>query len=392
MGLFSFLKKLGKQEEVEEIVLEKLAFSEIENWLDKKIDENKIKEEEVLVLVQKKIKDFSVELQEKIVHLNEFDVESKKAKDKIKGVVEDSRIKYVGSLEKLIASLENINVTKYSEITKKIDKLFLEFNKGSSKNYELVTILIGKEMADIRDLFKNFSNALLEIFNENKEIPELFKKYEFVKLKCALLNSIKNKKIKVRQDLLEIQEKIKQKKEERQDFLKKIGEIKESEDYQNMLDKKEKVGFLEKEIGEKLVSLKQLIDFKALTNFFHINEDQMNVLKKYKENFQESFKKENGEEIIALLDEAKLNNSGILEKVDLVKIKREELVKCKNEIIKDETLELEERERKIVVEIEEFRIEKVKEDKRMEILNEEERELKDLLNQEFLKMNVEIGF
>ena len=86
MGIFSFLKKLRKEKEIEEIVLEKLTFSKIESWLERKEKENKAKEKEILVLVKDKIRNFNTNLRAKIIFLKEFDVESKKAEDKIKEI------------------------------------------------------------------------------------------------------------------------------------------------------------------------------------------------------------------------------------------------------------------------------------------------------------------
>ena len=106
--------------------------------------------------------------------------------------------------------------------------------------------------------------------------------------------------------------KINQKEKENQELLEEIEKIKQSEDHKNMLEKKEKIIVLKGESQEKIFALKQLIDFKALANFFHINEEQMNILKNHKENFHANFEKDNGKMIIDLLDEAKLNNNTII--------------------------------------------------------------------------------
>ena len=133
MGIFSFFKKFKKEKEIKEIFLEKLAFFEIESWLEKREKENEFKEKEILVLVKDKIENFNADLRTKIIVLNGFDVESKKAEDKIKGIVGDSRIQYIESVNNLMTNLENLKETRFSDITKKVDKIFFDFNTTSRR-------------------------------------------------------------------------------------------------------------------------------------------------------------------------------------------------------------------------------------------------------------------
>ncbi len=58
MGIFDFLKKIVKTGNVEEIVIEKLVFSEIEGWIERKIRKNAIKEKEIIFVVGEKIGNF----------------------------------------------------------------------------------------------------------------------------------------------------------------------------------------------------------------------------------------------------------------------------------------------------------------------------------------------
>ncbi len=390
MGIFSFLKKLGREKEIEEIISEKLTFSEIENWLDERTKGNEVKEEEILVIVKDKIKDFNIDLRTKIILLNEFDVESKKAEDRIKGIVSDSRIQYIEAVDNLIDNLENLQETKFLDLTKKVDKIFFDFSKSSFKNYERATILIGKEMANIKNTFKTFSRDLLQIFNNNKEISELFQKINFIKSKLNLLNPLGNNLVEIKEKVAFLNEKINEKEKENKRLLEEVDKIKESEDYRNMLKKKEKINILKEESKGTIFTLKQLLDFKALANFFHINEEQMKILKNHKENFHTNFEKDNGKMIIDLLDEAKLNNDTIMNKMERIHSKLEEIKNHEQEIKGDETQGLYNKVKESVVEVDDLRIEKVKEEKRDEKLRANKEELIDSLKQELSKMNVEV--
>ena len=102
MGIFNFLKTILKEKEVKEPEKEQVSFSDIGKWVEIKTKENEAKEQEILILVKDKINVFTNELQEKIIILESVDIDSKKAEDKIKSVVEDSRRKYIEFLGVLI--------------------------------------------------------------------------------------------------------------------------------------------------------------------------------------------------------------------------------------------------------------------------------------------------
>lgn len=390
MGIFSFLKKFKKEEEIEEVILEKLVFSEIENWVAKKRVENEAKEKEILILVKGKIKDFNKDLSGKIIILNEFDVESKKAEDRIKGVVHDSRAQYIESVENLMVDLENLEEAKFSELTKKIDRIFFGFNKASFKNYERATILIGRDMANIKNTFKTFSADLLEIFNNNNEIAESFQQIELIKSKLNSLNPIDGNKAGISNKIASISEKINLMKKENSRLLDEIEEIKQSADYQNMLEGRGKILLLNEDLKNNISGLRQLIDFKALANFFHINPEQMTLVKNHREDFHVNFEKDGGEMIIGLLDISKLNNDEIKKKIEKISSKLKEVENHKGEMKEDGTIELYFRIKEIVIEIDNLKIEKINEEKRDEKLKANEEELMGSLKQELGRMNVEI--
>ncbi len=386
MGIFDFLKK----EKEKEIISEKLTFSEIEDWIERKGKENEIEERELVISIKDRIKNLDNELEIKLSLLDEIDIESRKEDGRIKRVVSNSRIQYIGAINNLMANLGNLKETSFPDFIKKIDRALSEFNKTSFKNYERTTILIGKEMADIKEEVKSFSKDLVEIFNSNKEISELSQRIGLIKSKLNLLDSTEKNKIGIKKTIISLDEKIKQDEKENQRCLTEIEKIKQSENYKNMLEKKEKLNILKEEFREKILTLKQLIDFKALTNFFHTNEKQMNILKEYKTDFYTNFEQDNGKRILDLLEESKLNTNIISERENLIKSKKEILENYEKEIEKDETHNLNYKIEKITIEIENLKIEKVKERKRKEKLNINKEELASSLKQELGKINIEI--
>ncbi len=387
MGIFDFFKK---EKKTEKIAPEEIPFSEIQNWLGKKKEKNEIKEKEILVAIKNKIKRFDTDLRIKIIILEGVDVESKKVENRIKKVVINSRMQYIETAHNLMSSLENLKETKFADAVRKIDKIFFDFNKISFKNYERATILIGKEMADIKNEFKLFSKDLIETFHNNKKISELFQKIEFIESKLNLLDSVEKNIVKISEEVMSFNERINQKEKEHQRLLEEIKKIKQGDNHKYMLEKKEKLNTLKKEISDDIFALKQLINFKALANFFHINEKQMSVLKDCKEDFHVNFEKDYGKKIVELLNESKLNTDAISEKINLIKTKNEELLNYKEDVAKDETQKLYYKIKEAVTEVDNLKIEKVKEEKRNERFKANKEELVNSIKQEFGKMNVEV--
>ena len=390
MKIFDFFKKLTKKDDVEDIISEKLDFSDIENWIENQIKENEFKEQKVLFLIKEKIEDFIKGIREKIVVLESFDVESKKEKENIKNIVLDSREKYVDSVEDLIKKLNYLEESKLERFIHRINKIFFDFNKNSFKNYERTTILIGKEMASIKESLKSFSKELLRTHEENKEVVDFFKRISQIKSKHQdivssdkILESINEKK-------LNLNKKINDKEVENKILKQNLEEIKTSPIYLENLSKQKKIELLKENSKKEILELKQLLDFKALANFFHIFEEQMSIVKNHKENFQTNFEKDNGVAIVELLDKSKLNNSLILEKVNQIRIKKEEKENHEKSLEKDEAQEVFLKIEEICFEIDNLKIEHVKEEKRNEKVELNKKDLIDLLKKELYRMNVEV--
>ena len=277
MGISNFFKKLFMEEKAEEIAPEKLAFSDIEGWAEKKEKENEFKEKEILDIISEKIERFTKELREKIIILESVDIKSRREKDHIKEIVESSRKNYINSIGDFLEDLNDLEINSL-DVMKKINKIFLDFNKGSYKNYERTTILIGKEMGSMKEILGVFSRELIKTFDDGNEIRENFKRIFSIKSKSDTI--IRNDKTleKISETILLLWENINSKEEENKTLLEDIEEVKMGSRYLENLRNREKIKSLNEELKSDIFSLKQVIDFKALANFFHINEDQMKIL------------------------------------------------------------------------------------------------------------------
>ena len=390
MGMFDFFKKIITDKKAEEAEKEKIAFSGIADWIEKKRKEIENKEEEVFTFVKEIINIFTNEIKEKINILKNIDINSKREEDKIKSITEEGRKKYIEFVELFIKNLDNLQQDKLEKIIININKIFSDFNKNSHMSYERATILIGKEMGSIKDEIKVFSKNLIKVFDENKNIINSYKVVSLIKIKLKQLEETERDFNRVNETISTLTKKVTDKEEENKKILEEIEEIKKSPDYLEYLERLKKIKSIEEDLEKDFFSLRQLIDFKALGNFYHIFEKEIKIVNSYKDNFQTNFQKDNGANILNLLNQAKLNTQEISDKINQIRKKKEEIMKNETEIEKDKTQELYSRIARTITEADNLKNLKTKEGKRCEKLNSSKKNIIKNIKEDFEKIEVEI--
>ena len=390
MGIFDFFKKIITDKKAEEAEKEKIAFSGIADWIEKKRKEIENKEEEVFTFVKEIINIFTNEIKEKINILKNIDINSKREEDKIKSITEEGRKKYIEFVELFIKNLDNLQQDKLEKIIININKIFSDFNKNSHMSYERATILIGKEMGSIKDEIKVFSKNLIKVFDENKNIINSYKVVSLIKIKLKQLEETERDFNRVNETISTLTKKVTDKEEENKKILEEIEEIKKSPDYLEYLERLKKIKSIEEDLEKDFFSLRQLIDFKALGNFYHIFEKEIKIVNSYKDNFQTNFQKDNGADILNLLNQAKLNTQEISDKINQIRKKKEEIIKNETEIEKDKTQELYSKIARTITEADNLKNLKTKEGKRCEKLNSSKKNIIKNIKEDFEKIEVEI--
>jgi hypothetical protein len=346
MGILSFIKKIFSEPEETAPVKRSIKFSDIEEYVKKKTDETVIKEDKAILTINENIKKYLTELKENIKTVNNVNIEAKEKNDKIKSAVYEGRKKYIEFLERFIENIEEAkntatenksDKTPLERVTEDINLAFLRFNENSGKSYERATILIGKEMGNIRDTLKRFSTELIVLFNEDKEIISTFKKFSLIKLKMSEMKELNERLIKADEKTAEFSKEIIEKENENNKFSESIDKIKNSSEYKENIERENALQIKEKEVENEISELRQLIDFKALSNFFHIFEDRMAIVKLYKDNFAGEFMEDKGNRLLNLLNESKLNNEKIYDKIKSIKDKEIDIENSRSLIKEDET-------------------------------------------------------
>jgi len=384
MGFFDFFKK--RKNKVEET--EKLNFDDLETWVNNKRKEIENKEKEIFILIQNRISENINELDEKLKILQAIDIGSKKAEDKIKLIIKENLINYVHYVRDFMENLEKLEKEKLEKFTSDLNKVFSDFDRKSYLSYQKITFLVGKEMAEIKKSILNLSKYLKEMLDENKNLVDSSKTISFVELKLKQINEANKIISELDERISFLDKKIKKTKEMDEKILNEIEQIKKSQNYLENLKKQEEIELDKRELEKEIYNLKEMINFKELGNIFHVNKKQIEIIKSYKENFQLSFKEDNGTSILNLLNEANLNNETISEKIKQIHGKKEGIIENTKKIKKDETKDLEFKTNKIKLEIEDLNNEKIKDMKKYEKIKINKGEIISSIKQELAKINV----
>ena len=391
MGILNLLKNIFKEAEEKEPKRIKVNLSEIKPILDKNKEKIQEREDSIISLIKTNIDSFSKDIQEKVEIVEKVDIESKEKNNKIKAIVYEGRKKYIEFIERLMDNLEeHKNIDNFQEIIENINYSFSKFNESSMKSYERATVLIGKEMGAIKESLKKFSKEILEIYNENKNIISEKKSILFSESKLNENLEIQDKLNKIEEESNELKTKIKEKENILNKKLTILNKIKNSEEYIKNIQLKESIIIKEEEIKNQISQLRQDIDFKSLSSFFHIFPEKMNYIKRYKESFLLEFKEDRGKSLVNLLNEAGLNNDKISEQIKNISMKEEILEKQKKEIKEDPTNLVSSEIETLKENIKNWNDELDWIEKRKEKLKEDEKRNTQKIKEEFKKINIDI--
>ena len=391
MGILNLLKNIFKEAEEKEPKRIKVNLSEIKPILDKNKEKIQEREDSIISLIKTNIDSFSKDIQEKVEIVEKVDIESKEKNNKIKAIVYEGRKKYIEFIERLMDNLEeHKNIDNFQEIIENINYSFSKFNESSMKSYERATVLIGKEMGAIKESLKKFSKEILEIYNENKNIISEKKSILFSESKLNENLEIQDKLNKIDEESNELKTKIKEKENILNKKLTILNKIKNSEEYIKNIQLKESIIIKEEEIKNQISQLRQDINFKSLSSFFHIFPEKMNYIKRYKESFLLEFKEDRGKSLVNLLNEAGLNNDKISEQIKNISMKEEILEKQKKEIKEDPTNLVSSEIETLKENIKNWNDELDWIEKRTEKLKEDEKRNTQKIKEEFKKINIDI--
>jgi hypothetical protein len=383
MGIFDFFKNKTEKENKEE----KIKSGELKKYTEYR--RNKLNERKAGFLreVKERLNLLISEFKDEIDVLKKIRLDDIKIEERAKFIVKENLFAYISLLQKLSENLKNISFEQNPEnIIKEIDDYFVNFSKKSYMNFEKATFLIGKEMGNVKESISGFFREFRNIVDENKELLEDSRLILTIDTKLLEIEKLKEiySNIEIERD--ENLEKIKNLKEKANLIEKNISKFKMSKEYKERDDKKHEFERKKEQLANAINELRTLIDFKTLQKIYHTNSKKMSLLSDYVSDFKEEFNKDNGRELINLIEEARIN-------AEEVKLKSEKIIQLKHEleetsIGEDKILifnnELEETKN----EIENIHAEDEKNIKRLDRINENIKEVMQNLRKELEKFNI----
>jgi hypothetical protein len=381
MGFFNLFRK-KKKEIIEDEVI---SWKDFPGWLKNKKDEIKNRENKIFEESKEIIEKFIQELEDQINILQETDLSDRKVERRVKNIVEENLKNYIIHLRDLEKELKKIN--NGNNFIKKINNIFTNFENKSKINFAKANFLVREETNNSKKLLKNFLKEIENVVKNNAEIihEKTINSLDEINYERENLKNGKEQLMKaIREDEIKLNN-LKENIKNREETIEKKKKSKEYLDNEKKkTDRLEKRKKLEKEIE----SLKELVDFKSLANFYHSFEREMTLVKECKENFRQIFKRSKENNFLTLLEGANLLDEKIMKRIKII----DELKKEIEEIsINDLGLEKIENEIKdMEIEIENVLSELDSKNKKIKQINEELKDLKGQIISKVAEIEVKI--
>ncbi|MFA5723917.1 MAG: hypothetical protein WC979_06680 [Candidatus Pacearchaeota archaeon] len=382
MGILNLFKKKPEKQT--------LKFEDLNEFIVNKKEQLASQEKSIILTIEQELHDLINRFNENLVILKKVDLKDKKVEDRVKFIVRENFEKYLIQFEKLIKTLESLEIKNYEESIANLNHIFADFEKRTFLNFEKSTFLIGKELGAVKDSISEFFNNINKTLKEKNEFVGTYHAVDFANKKFLDITALEETKKEINKSIEENKKKIKSFKQEEKYNQDNILKIKESSEYKSELagetELEKQNSILEKEI----YAVKQSIDFKFLSTIFHSNDKYMRIINNNKNNFKEYILRA-PEDLIKILDEAGLvsENSKIKSLVE----KNKEFEKLKHKTSKKEIKKIDSIEnyiKTLLSDIDLSNEEIVKENKRLEKLDENKNQIIESIKNQLEKININL--
>jgi hypothetical protein len=381
MGILDFFK--SKEQNLKK---EKIEFKDISRWIIERREKERMKEIKAITNIKEIISELSLELSEKKEAFKSINIREKREHEKIKEVVIQNLEIYKDALDSFTQNLNYIEGEQLEVFMSNLNKIVLDFEKRSKVPFERATILIGKELAGVKEVMSDFFKNINSLFENNKLI---ISSLNILKIAENELQELKNL-IKEKEGILESQKVLESRrtnlKLEEESLEKKLDKEKNSINYLNDQKSKEEATFRKKHLEKKILNLRTNIDFKSLESVHHRNEKQMKIIKNCENDFNGLIDGTH-EDFLSLLEDAK----GEIVRKEIEEITKEgkeieEILQRKNLL---ESFEVE--KMKIALKLKEIDSELLKNSKRLNKIQEEST-IKEKIAKQLDSMDLEVVF
>lgn len=302
MSIKGFFKKIFSEKE--EKKQETISIAELEPFIARMKKSLEESEKSSLNSIKSNLTELIGELESHVKVLEKIRLEDKKEEQRIKIIVKENLFLFIKYLKVYIEKLKNVREENF---LKNISSILSEFSKKSEASYQKATILIGKEMGNVKESISRFVASSKRIIEENKENLASLEIIKDIEKKIKLLEEAKNSKSEIESKIHELELRKKDKNEAVNILEEEVHKIKQSESYRANIKRKEENENKKQEIKKEVNKLRESIDFKHLAGIFHTNEKKMSLVKYYSENFSQALESDSGESLIEILKEINYN-------------------------------------------------------------------------------------
>ena len=292
----------------------KIEISELNALINEELKSLEDKSKELGDNIKNLANEFSLKIKEKIPFLKLINLDEKREQEKLKAIVMTNLFLYISSLETLAQNIEKINNRETKEYLKSMEQIFNQFSKNSSMSFEKATILIGKELADVKSIISDFVKSFYEKTEANKWAFDKITLIEHLKASLNELENLKNIQKEIEDNIEIIENKIVKIEKEKKKLEEDYKMYKQGKEYAKFIEEQEKIKEENNILDKDIQKLKQDMDIKFLSKHFHDDIKKSKTIKNYQDNFMNALKNDDNLEIIEIIKQSE-------KQVDIGKIK-----------------------------------------------------------------------
>ena len=390
MGFFKFIKKvLDTAKEIdEEIVIAKVKSDDINSWIHNQKKALAEEESKFLKQITERVLLLADELETEVTALQEVNFDDIKTEKRAKMIVGTNLDLYIGHLTKLIVTLRELNITTTHNLLENITMIFRNFEQKSMKNFQKAAFLVGHKLGDIGVSTGKFFKDIRQQIKDNNSLINRAKIIHAVDLKLNEIDNFEKTKLEFKSNIDAFEQNITKLESKKKGIDEEIESIKKSKSYAKETNEREEFEKDKTELTKSIYELRKLIDFKLLSNTFHSNHKHLAIVRNYKANFEEAFQRDSGKKLIILLEEAKINQSNILDSIKKITKTQQ---KIENTVIESDKIEnLNKDITNITHQIEDLNSKKEIEQKKHNKFQTSKDKIWDIIKSKLSKINVEL--
>jgi len=390
MGFFKFIKKvLDTAKEIdEEIVIAKVKSDDINSWIHNQKKALAEEESKFLKQITERVLLLADELETEVTALQEVNFDDIKTEKRAKMIVGTNLDLYIGHLTKLIVTLRELNITTTHNLLENITMIFRNFEQKSMKNFQKAAFLVGHKLGDIGVSTGKFFKDIRQQIKDNNSLINRAKIIHAVDLELNEIDNFEKTKLEFKSNIDAFEQNINKLESKKKGIDEEIESIKKSKSYAKETNEREEFEKDKTELTKSIYELRKLIDFKLLSNTFHSNHKHLAIVRNYKANFEEAFQRDSGKKLIILLEEAKINQSNILDSIKKITKTQQ---KIENTVIESDKIEnLNKDITNITHQIEDLNSKKEIEQKKHNKFQTSKDKIWDIIKSKLSKINVEL--